>query len=229
VGTPSYIRLALETNTCFSSYLVTIFTNQAGLNLHPDTEQKSKGPNTSRAARHRLSAFKQKCGAVLANLDIPVTIYAATDKDVFRKPQTGMWTELMRDYKLLPDSVDQEGSIFVGDAGGRIASIRAGRAVPKDFSCSDRNFASNIGIRYLTPEEFFLGESPRDFVRDFDLGQYAYSNETDTDDATGIFHKTSELDVVLFCGPPGAGKSTFYWDFLKPLGYERVNQDILKT
>jgi AAA domain len=33
----------------------------------------------------------------------------------------------------------------------------------------------------------------------------------------------------MFCGRPGAGKSTFYWNYCKPLGYERVNQDTLKT
>ena len=33
----------------------------------------------------------------------------------------------------------------------------------------------------------------------------------------------------MFCGSPGAGKSTFYWENLKPLGYERINQDVLKS
>jgi hypothetical protein len=41
--------------------------------------------------------------------------------------------------------------------------------------------------------------------------------------------KANLQDIVLLCGRPGAGKSTFYWKRLKPLGYERVNQDILKT
>lgn len=31
------------------------------------------------------------------------------------------------------------------------------------------------------------------------------------------------------CGSPGSGKSTFYWTKLKRLGYERINQDTLKT
>ena len=28
----------------------------------------------------------------------------------------------------------------------------------KDFACSDRMFAANIGIKFYTPEEFFLGQ-----------------------------------------------------------------------
>lgn len=41
--------------------------------------------------------------------------------------------------------------------------------------------------------------------------------------------RKNALDLVLLCGSPGSGKSSFYWKSLKPLGYERVNQDILKT
>lgn len=44
-----------------------------------------------------------------------------------------------------------------------------------------------------------------------------------------LFTKKNPLDIVILCGSPGAGKSTFYWKHLKPLGYERINQDILKT
>ena len=44
-----------------------------------------------------------------------------------------------------------------------------------------------------------------------------------------VFEKTNAVDLVICCGSPGAGKSTFYWDHLQPLGYERVNQDILKS
>lgn len=41
--------------------------------------------------------------------------------------------------------------------------------------------------------------------------------------------KMNDLEIVILCGSPAAGKSTFYWTYLRPLGYERVNQDTLKT
>lgn len=203
-------------------YRVIILSNQNGLSLH--REPGAKGPDNTK----RVAPFKQKISAVLTQLDIPTSIYAATAKDVFRKPRTGMWWELCDDYHL--EDVDKEASIFVGDAGGRVAvPASAGKkAVAKDFSCSDRNFAYNAGIKYQTPEEFFLGEKPREFSRDFDVSSYTASdNHSQADDV--IFEKKNPKDIVLFCGPPGAGKSTFYWRYLKPLGYERVNQDILKS
>ncbi|XXH05236.1 hypothetical protein Hte_011661 [Hypoxylon texense] len=220
-------------------YRIVILSNQGGLTLHADP--KSKGPKGD--TRKKVANFKQKCGAVLAQLDLPAAaVYAATARDVFRKPRVGMWAEVCRDYGIAEDEVDLAGSIFVGDAGGRTAQLRtgagaaAGAAVAaKDFSCSDRNFAHNVGITYKTPEEFFLGEPPREFLRDFDLAAYPCP-ETDVDvDGEGdgggevVFEKVDKQEIVLFCGPPGAGKSTFYWRNLKPLNYERVNQDTLKS
>ncbi|KAK1760148.1 polynucleotide kinase 3 phosphatase-domain-containing protein [Echria macrotheca] len=201
-------------------YQIVIFTNQAGLTLH--TDPKFKGPKNLKT---RVAPFKQKCSTVLAQLDLPITIYAATAKDKFRKPRPGMWEEMKADYELAETDIDHENSIFVGDAGGRIAHLKGGTAIPKDFSCSDRNLADNIGIRFHTPEEFFLGEQPRDFARDFDIANFPFEEE----DEDPKFAKTNRLDMVLFVGPPGSGKSTFFWTRLKPLGYERINQDTLKS
>lgn len=209
-------------------YRVAIFSNQAGLTLHFDANYK--GPRGS--AQKRVAEFKKKGSAVLADLDLPTTIYAATAKDGFRKPRAGMWHELCRDYGISADEVDLAGSVFVGDAGGRIASLAKGdgkAATRKDFSCSDRNFAHNVGVTFKTPEEFFLGEKPRDFERNFDLDKFPYDEQTAAPKAEPQFEKTNDKEVILFCGPPGAGKSTFYWNHLKPLGYERINQDILKS
>ena len=35
-----------------------------------------------------------------------------------------------------------------------------------------RDFASNVGIKFLTPEEYFLDEEPKPFIRDFDPAKY---------------------------------------------------------
>jgi len=80
-----------------------------------------------------------------------------------------MWTELLEDYDIhLPGDLDLKNSIFVGDAGGRLAA--GGRR--KDFSCSDRNFADNVGLTFHTPEEYFLKESPRAFTRSLEPSDY---------------------------------------------------------
>ncbi|GJC81419.1 bifunctional polynucleotide phosphatase/kinase [Colletotrichum liriopes] len=200
-------------------YRIVVLSNQAGLVLHADPKAK-----TPKSTKDRVSAFKQKVNAVLTQLDLPITIYAATEKDIYRKPRPGMWKELCDDYDLAGD-IDLKHSIFIGDAGGRIAAPKT----TKDFSCSDRNFADNVGIEYKTPEEFFLGEKPRDFVREFDIVQFPYPENSKSPSLDVVFEKKNKQDIVLCCGPPGAGKSTFFWKHLKPLGYERVNQDTLKT
>lgn len=206
---PSTLRkLYLE-----DGYRVVVISNQGGISLKAD----------SKAPKSKLGSFKSKVSAVFNQLDIPISIYAATEKDIYRKPRTGMWSELLEDLDIhLPGDVDLENSLFVGDAGGRNAS----NGKPKDFSCSDRNFAENVGIRFHTPEEYFLGEAPREFTRSFEHSEYLTSSTTEVLEP---FAKKNKLDIVLFCGSPAAGKSTFYWQQLEPLGYARINQDLLKT
>ncbi|KAI9831427.1 MAG: hypothetical protein M1819_005026 [Sarea resinae] len=200
-------------------YLVVVLSNQGGISLKSD-------PKSVKSDQKRLADFKEKVLLVFQQLDFPVTIYAATSRDQYRKPRTGMWKEMLEDYDLEgADSVDIENSFLVGDAAGRTAESKQAR----DHSCSDRDFACNIGIRFHTPEEFFLKEDPRPFTRDFDPPKYMIEQEGKSRKDSPEFTKRNELDIILFCGSPGAGKSTFYWNYLKPLGYERVNQDTLKT
>ena len=93
-----------------------------------------------------------------------------------------------------------------------------------------RNFATNAGIAFKTPEEFFLHEPPHPFTRDFEPSRYLNLSTTASLDATPVLiEKKNRLDIIIFCGSPGSGKSTFFWTHLQPLEYERVNQDILKT
>lgn len=204
-----------------AGYAVVGVSNQSRLVLKPDP--KKAGDMKS------LTNFKTKVTAVLNTLELPITVYAATQKDLFRKPRSGMWEQMLKDYGLDdPGDVDHDACIFVGDAAGRQADKAA--KVNKDHSCSDRDFAANVGIAFQTPEEYFLGEETKPFVRGFDPTPYVEAKlvaQTDLDPI--LFVKRDEVELVLFCGSPGAGKSTFFWQRMQPLGYERVNQDTLKT
>jgi len=88
--------------------------------------------------------------------------------------------------------------------------------------------AANIGLTFKTPEEYFLAQTPRPFNRGFDPKVYSTGLQSDNISST-LYRRINKQDIVLFVGSPGAGKSTFFWTQLKPLSYERVNQDILKS
>ncbi|KAF2150808.1 PNK3P-domain-containing protein [Myriangium duriaei CBS 260.36] len=210
---PTLHRLVEE-----EDYLVAIVSNQGGLGLDPDSK-------TVKQDRAKVAIFKEKAAAVLKTLDLPVSLYAATKYDLFRKPRTGMWEKLLADHNLTAADVDLAGSVFVGDAAGRIAGPKGS----KDFSSSDRDLAANVGIQFYTPEEYFLSDPPRQYVRSFDPSDFLTNLVDASTNGTSSFTKRNDLDIVLFVGSPGAGKSTFYWQQLQPVGYERVNQDILKT
>jgi DNA 3'-phosphatase len=119
----------LSLNLAFNSHVVAIVSNQGGISLKPD-------PKKVKSDLKRLADFKTKVAAVFKQLELPVSVYAATGHDRYRKPRLGMWEELLNDYDLGPaDAIDLENSFFVGDAGGRQA-VPGGAA--KDHSCVDR-------------------------------------------------------------------------------------------
>ncbi|RHZ62646.1 putative DNA 3'-phosphatase Tpp1 [Aspergillus thermomutatus] len=191
-------------------YHVVIMSNQKRISLQKDL----KG---GRADSKSLTNFKERVAGVMRQIDIPISVYAATADDENRKPRTGMWKEFVEDYDLDVFGVDLSESFYVGDAAGR----------PRDHSMVDRGFALNVGIPFKTPEEFFLNEAAQDVPVPFNPSSYLKTDPAD--DVSIPFARQSSRELVLFCGSPGAGKSTFYWNYLEPLGYERVNQDNLKT
>lgn len=64
-----------------------------------------------------------------------MVLLAATARDLYRKPRTGMWKELLEDLDL-DEGVGPalESCFFVGDAAGRPAATNA----KADHACSDR-------------------------------------------------------------------------------------------
>lgn len=95
-----------------SSYQVVIFSNQKMIKVQKDIKH---GNSESKS----LSNFKEKMTAVMTQLDIPISVYAATTDPEYRKPRLGMWREFQDDYDLDVSGIDLKGSVFVGDAAGR--------------------------------------------------------------------------------------------------------------
>ncbi|SCV72469.1 BQ2448_4006 [Microbotryum intermedium] len=106
----------------------------------------------------RLDWFKTKMTTIVASKlkDIPMRVFAATEKDHHRKGVgIGMWQRFLKEAELRHDEIDWQDSFFVGDAAGRSAA--PGR--PKDHSDVDLVFAKSVGLHFVTPEQHFLGQA----------------------------------------------------------------------
>lgn len=126
-------------------YKIVVVTNQAGI----------------ATGKVKLPDFKTKVenifGKALANL--PLQLFCSTAQDgIFRKPRPGIWEYLVARANGGIWKVDTDSSFYCGDAAGRLKKRSDGK---KDFSCSDRLFALNIGLRFLTPETCFLEDTQR--------------------------------------------------------------------
>ncbi|XP_073513891.1 bifunctional polynucleotide phosphatase/kinase [Phyllobates terribilis] len=191
-------------------YKVIFFTNQLGI---------SRG-------KLRPEVFKAKAEAILDELGIPVQIFVATGMGIYRKPVTGMWDYLC-DKANDGIEVKKEDCVYIGDAAGRPANWAPDRK-KKDFSCSDRLFAVNIGINFYTPEEFFLGWKKATFQQ-LTFDPKALDPNGPPYEPASSSLVSSSVEVVVTVGFPAAGKSTFIKENLVPKGYVYANRDTLGT
>lgn len=189
-------------------YKVVFFTNQLGI---------AKGKLTP-------EVFKSKVEDILATLKLPVQVFVATGPGIYRKPVMGMWNHLC-DKANDHVTVDKTQSFYVGDAAGRPENWAPGKK-KKDFSCSDRLFALNLGLQFYTPEEYFLGwkcppySLPKFDPRKLDSAARLY-------DPPSSSLTSSETEVIVAVGFPASGKSTFFHTHVIPKGYIYVNRDTL--
>ncbi|XP_061169091.1 bifunctional polynucleotide phosphatase/kinase-like [Saccostrea echinata] len=189
-------------------YRVIFFTNQAGI-------EKLKA---------KPEDIMKKVEDMIAELAIPVLCFVCTGNNHYRKPSTAMWDFFVENANG-GVKVDLSKCKYVGDAAGRAKDWAPGK--PKDFSCSDRKFAANIGIGFATPEEFFLGEKPPPFEWGCpDPNQYLKNNKPPPG-SKDFIAKTQEL--VMMVGCPASGKSTFRKRYFEPHGYTAINRDTLGT
>lgn len=189
--------------TCDENYKLVIFTNQAAIEK-----------NTSK----RLY-FQRKVENILKRINLPIQVFVATGHSIYRKPVPGMWYVLTAE-KNGGIEVDLGKSFFVGDAAGRDKNWAVKK--PKDHSLADRLFATNVGIKFYTPEEFFLGAKPVPY----NPPKFDPKSITTTDFVVPI---SDRFEVIIMVGCPGSGKSFFCEKNLVPKGYVRVNRDKLGT
>lgn len=177
-----------------NGYSLIIFSNQNGV---------GSGKNSSKSVTQRFKNF-------IDSTKLNWVCIAATQKDMLRKPSTGMWNLLFDDYQI-----NMKESFYVGDAAGRIK--------PKDFSCSDRKFALNLKLDFYTPEEFFLNESKNDKFKIDGFNPLKYKIQP----YTKLSFEKEEKEMIIMVGCPGSGKSKFARKYYK--SYDYINQDTLKT
>uniref|UniRef100_A0A669E5T7 Polynucleotide kinase 3'-phosphatase n=1 Tax=Oreochromis niloticus TaxID=8128 RepID=A0A669E5T7_ORENI len=184
-------------------YKVVFFTNQLGI---------AKG-------KLRPEVFKSKVEDILATLKLPVQVFVATGPGIYRKPVMGMWNHLCEKEFT---GLEMHRTKY---AAGRPENWAPGKK-KKDFSCSDRLFALNIGLQFYTPEEYFLGwkRAP------YSLPEF---NPTKLDSAARLYDPpsasltSSDTEVIVAVGFPASGKSSFFHTHVIPKGYVYVNRDTL--
>jgi len=190
-------------------YKIVIFSNQAGIEKDKTLDKTLEND------------IKEKIIKMIKDINIPISAYISTDKDHFRKPHSLMWDILVTDYKF----IKKELCYFVGDAGGR---VKLGKR-KKDFSCSDRSFAENCGLKYYTPEEFFLSEEYIQYECKVFNAQEFLNSITNPKFFFGSSIVKDTLEMIIFVASPASGKSTFAKKYLIPSNYTWINRDNLHT
>eukprot|EP01083_Nonionella_stella_P199913 732738_1 len=207
-----------------NGYQIIIFTNQNGIG----------------SGKQSLDSVSGKIIDISQQLEIPIYAFLTIQKDYWRKPNVSMWHYFEKYYNN-NIKIDYNSSFYCGDAAGRPKAWK-NKDTKKDFSCSDRKFAHNIGISFHTPEAYFLREKENNTWKWLSLNprKFLEKKENNCDqlkDVSNFFHgklpiaKNDKeiLDLVLMRGPPGCGKSTFAKKYLVCAGYEWINRDTLKT
>jgi len=167
----------------------------------------------------KLVQWQEKIRLVAKSLsDVPFTIFAATSRDFFRKPMPGMWLTLEKIASEGGINLDTLDSFYVGDAAGR----------PGDHAGTDRKFALNLGLKFYTPEEFFLNTNSVQYrLQGFHISSLPKNVPAIIPSSMPLLSNDSE--IVLFVGYPSSGKTTFFNRHFSNAGYIHICQDVLGT
>lgn len=193
-------------------FKIVVFTNQAGI---------SNG-------KQKIQDLKIKISDMLSELEIPVEFYLSSAYDSFRKPNVDAWKEMIEKMNENTQA-NLQNSFFVGDAAGRPKDWAINKK--KDHSVADRKFASNLGLKFLTPEEYFLNEESAPFswrsINPSEILEKCKQDELVNNELISNFTKSLGLkqEVILMVGFPASGKSFFVKKVLVPKSYIIISQD----
>ena len=165
--------------------------------------------------------FRNKVETIVQTLGVPLQLFAATAKHcVFRKPRPGFWEYLER-YKNGDITIDQSNSFYCGDAAGRVRA--KGK---KDFSCSDRLFALNIGTKFYVPEELFLKRKCAEDISmpDFNPKKLMENPPQPLEPANSQLNIPNQ-EVIVMVGVQVSEKSHFAEKCFGKAGYVIVSND----
>lgn len=192
-------------------YKIVFFTNQAGI---------AKG-------KLKIADFRKKIERIVSKINVPVQVFVSTGKGKYRKPVLGMW-EILELKENQNKSIDKSNSFYCGDAAGR-PEVKAPNKRKKDFSCSDRLFALNIGVPFYTPEQHFQNSKQViNWTRPaFDPTKFNLDNKMPLTIPTDVKLESNQKEVIIMVGSPASGKSSFAKNNFSKYVY--INRDTLGT
>ena len=165
--------------------------------------------------QNQINEFNKKINDIFNDLGFEMSIFIATEDDIYRKPHTGMYKLLLELLKENDDNIDD--LYYCGDAAGRLYKDGS-----KDFSISDYYFAFNIDAIFELPENVFKQETKGKIIDTYDtfnLKKFITKEKLDI--------KQVEKEVVLLVGLPACGKSTIVNKYYSK--YKQVSLDITRN
>lgn len=181
-----------------------------------------------------IDMIKRKLEAFIEAYKIPVLAFFAMQPNKFSKPHTGMYKLLNMYFKSIGSSQILRSAV-ISDFGGRILETTSKKGIVRtkyDSSDVDRAFANNVGIPYITINEYLknihLSAEEKPFVEKFTWSKKYLEPDVRTlylDKLTqyknpNIFAKLATAGevsayMIIIYGAPRSGKTTLARDILK--------------
>jgi bifunctional polynucleotide phosphatase/kinase len=173
--------------------------------------------NQLSANKLNIDMIKRKLESFIDKIQIPILALFSLKNNKFSKPHTGIWNLLCQYYKTTGQTTLTR-AIMVSDNGGRIIEKekKSGDiAVKYGNNDIDRAFANNIGIPYLTINDYTKGSKEK-FIWSKKYIEpelrKLYIEKISQYKNPNIFAKLaenpSETYIIMIYGAPRSGKTT---------------------